>query len=212
MIKLDTRCKQYSIVIDAPKNNPTILTYYQSQFDLLNGLGVQFISIIHNHDIDKDGVLKTPHIHLIYSCETRPRAKKVLTDLSDILNCNVEQIQIQTCLDLSASVQYLTHKNHKSKYQYDYNSIYTNISESKLKEYYDKDINCLDLTFDDLLNIYYSTKGDKLEIMKIIGLGRYTTYRSTINDLIQLMQSRQHQSSCDKHDIEQSYKDFDDFN
>lgn len=190
MIEMTSRLKSYCCVINAPADNQEKIYDYLNQIDNLSQSGYQYFAIIHDKDFNGNGVLKTKHIHLILSNNTRPRAKQVLTTLCDLFNCCPTQLSLQQCVDLTCSVQYLIHKNDLNKTQYLSCDIVTNVSRDVLIEYLDRDCNSLELDFETLKRLWIECDFDELTLMAKIGLGRYQAYRGTIKDFITLFNQK----------------------
>ena len=132
----NAKSNYYGIVINPPKNEPYRARLEKYQNLVLESLDFSFTaSIIHDKDSLQDGTLKTIHLH-IYLQTTSMTKNQLLDLLTSRLDCNKEQISIDTTNNEVLLVQYLTHKNAKDKHQYDYNLIKTN-NPSKLKVLYD---------------------------------------------------------------------------
>lgn len=72
-----------------------------------------YVGILHDKDVDDDGVLKKPHYHLILKFGQA----RWNTALADDLNIPVNYFERIRSFDSSA--KYLTHDNAPDKYQYD---------------------------------------------------------------------------------------------
>lgn len=192
MISLTSRLKCYCCIINAPVDNDKLIYEYSKQLSNLSAMGYQYFAIVHDKDYKGNGELKTKHIHLILSNNSRPRAKQVLVTLCDLFNCSAEQIQLQQCVDIVCSVQYLIHKNDPDKHQYLSSDIITNVSRAIIVEYLDRDCNSLDLDFTTLKELWIDSGFDELVLMEKIGIGRYQAFRGTIKDFISLYNSKRY--------------------
>lgn len=177
-MNLDLKRSKFNIVIGA-----NYVNNYIEKIDKLSNLGVQYITILHDKDIDNCGMLKNPHYHLVVKLEERTRAKTFLNKLSNILQCDTVNIQIDECFDYIASIQYLLHLNNKDKYQYDINAITTNVDFELLESYLSSNVN-IELTA-DLLIKFVESGYSKTEILKKIGLTKFNLYYKVIDYLIE---------------------------
>lgn len=79
--------------------------------------------IEHDSDIDDDGQLKKPHVHVFIRFPNPRYLNSVAKDFGIASN------YIRPCGDSRSFVRYLVHKDSPSKFQYDENSIKTNIPD-----------------------------------------------------------------------------------
>lgn len=93
--------------------------------------------ICHDKDVKEDGTPKKKHYHLILWFDR----EKSIHALSKELG--IAQNRIDWKADIYGTLQYLIHKNHPDKYQYDFNSVVTN--------------------FDDLYHYIYPQKREKCD-------------------------------------------------
>lgn len=102
-----------------------LLIFYQEDSHLerivsiLNENHFKYSYILHDMDSDSDGVLKKAHYHFVINSNKLYTIK----GLSSLL-C-LEPRFIRECLHLKGSIDYLTHKNDPSKYQYPDTDVYT---------------------------------------------------------------------------------------
>lgn len=142
-----------------------------------------FAFILHDKDLDSEGVLKTPHFHLVATLKTnRKRLSTTLNDISEIIGVNSLAISIDKLVSISGGIQYLTHKNNNDKHQYNIGDICTNLSTEELLLYYEDDKPTFSI--DTIVNAINVCNGSRLAIMRTIGLSYYHTYNREINDLI----------------------------
>ena len=142
-----------------------------------------FAFILHDKDIDNDGVLKTKHIHCVATLKSsKKRLSTTIKDIAEIIGVCEKAISIEKLVSLSGGIQYLTHKNNSEKYQYSVNDITTNLSNTELMLYYEDDKPSFSI--DTIVNAIIKHKGCRLAIMREIGLSYYHAYGREINELI----------------------------
>lgn len=76
---------------------------------------------LHDNDLKKDGTPKKKHIHLIYWFDREKSIKALSKDIG------IPENRIEWKADIYGALQYLVHKNHPDKYQYDISIIQTDI-------------------------------------------------------------------------------------
>jgi hypothetical protein len=100
---------------------------YGDMKNFLNQLGLQYWAILHDSDVDDNGILKKPHWHIVLSM---PRGKRLKTLLNDIKNGltldDINQVSIRDCVTLNGAVRYLIHLDDSDKYQYSSDLVLTN--------------------------------------------------------------------------------------
>lgn len=111
---------------------------YYNYFDVLEtvqSLDCKYAYILHNNDVYEDddfthsvGELKVPHYHLILRFDNRHS----IASIQNKLKVPYNSVQIKD--NFPKSIEYLTHKNHPNKYQYDWHDIHTNIT--KIESYF----------------------------------------------------------------------------
>lgn len=142
-----------------------------------------FAFILHDKDVNDDGVVKTPHYHLVAQLRSnKKRLTTTINDIAEIVGVCPCAITIEKLVSMSGGIQYLTHKNDINKYQYDINDIVTNLGRSELELYYNDDKPSFSI--DTIVNAINHHNGRRLAIMREIGLSYYHTYNKEINDLI----------------------------
>lgn len=186
MISVESQRKEFAIVI----SDLTRCHYdYSDFFTWLNNSGFRYWFIVHDKDVDNQGQLVRPHIHLVLSGNKRWRVKQLINQLSDCLITNNENIQVMEVVNLVASVQYLLHKNDVDKFQYSIDRIFTNDSQN-LVSMMNETITFERITTDRLINLIMVEEVSKLELIKIMGIGSYAHYRNAINDIYELKSRR----------------------
>lgn len=178
---LETQTKKVNMVIDLPFKNSI-----DSICEELKKCGYLYAMILHDKDVDKNGVLKVPHYHLILSSPKRHRLKYYLDHVSDIFNkvnkigCpTTDGVEVMTSESLEWDLQYLIHKNDKDKYQYSKDSIITNINDVNLTEMLSIEVQ-KQFTVNDVLEVIYNSK-DELEVAAKIGIGNFNLYSKLIS-------------------------------
>lgn len=147
----------------------------------LEDLGaIQYAYILHQKDIKDDGTLKTPHFHIVAEYASTKRLNTFLTNMADALGMNVLSIGVEKCRSFEGSFQYLVHKNDSDKYQYDPNSIISNLTEEVFEVYMNAEPD--ELSMDRLIYLCETLKRP-IAVARSIGLGRYQVYRKVIQDI-----------------------------
>ena len=141
--------------------------------------------IMHDKDVNDVGETIRPHLHIVLTGLKRWRVKQLLNDLADSLDTNIENIQIEEVKNLTASVQYLIHKNDTNKYQYDWHKIETNDMDNLVPLLNETIITC-SVTTQRLTDLILKEGMERLELITAIGIGSYQHYRSVINDLYEI--------------------------
>lgn len=140
--------------------------------------------IMHDKDIDEEtGAVKFLHIHCaLIMKNAKQRLSTIMNALGDILEINNTCIQIDKMTSKNGSFKYLIHKGYENKYQYPVEDIKTNLPPDELDCILNSDDDTMNVTY--LIDVCTQAKGNRLEIMKKIGLTYYHLYRNTIKDII----------------------------
>lgn len=189
MANLDKQCKEFNIVINVPKrlNNTEFNIALINLNERLTQQGYMYASMVHDKDVNADGTMKTYHVHYVIWSSKRCRIETMLYRLLDYLKFDASEftcIQIDKCNDVAFSIQYLTHKNHKDKFQYNYNYIITNCSEQVIKDYYNSECT-LELTTRQLVQWIVYDRMSNVELMFKLGISRYHYYKAQIDEIRQ---------------------------
>lgn len=185
MINLESQRREFAIVISDLQRCKNGL---KELLDYLNSQGFLYFVIMHDKDVDNQGVLIRAHYHVVLRSIKRLRVKQVIHQLCDWMLTNMENIQVQEVIDFDASVQYLIHKNNLEKHQYDVNEIITNADN--LISIMNETISCVHISTDWLIENIVCNSMNRLELIKAIGIGAYTHYRPVINDLYDIAYKR----------------------
>ena len=119
----------------------------------------QYAYICHDKDLNSDGTIKEVHYHLyLRFCNARTCSSfhSIFSYIKSVYGCNC---LIEPCANVLSSLQYLTHKNNLDKYQYNEDSVVTNIPNIYCMAYN------TDLTPVDCIELGYSPR----KIMQLFG-------------------------------------------
>lgn len=181
MSTLNTKTTQFNIIISLKDHNNFELVINKLNAFLNNYL-CNYAYILHDSDYNKEGVKKTPHIHLLMFNTQRKRLSTIINEISDFIGISALAITIDKIVSLEGSIQYLIHKNDIEKWQYDIKQIKTNIDSKELELLLNSENGAL--TFDRLFRIIRHSK-NKTEVIEKIGLSYYRMYRAIICDIWQ---------------------------
>lgn len=152
-------------------------------YTYLDKCGCTWYLCKHDKDTFPDGELKRAHIHLVMIFKKMKRCKQILSALCDCLYTNVENIQIMDVESTLGAIQYLIHKNHKEKHQYDLSEVETNDTKDHLKLLMEEDIKPVVLSTKTLEHYIFDDRLSRMSLIQTIGIGSYQHYRPTINDM-----------------------------
>ena len=196
MSNLDTMTKSFNVVLNVP-NKLDVSNFekrLQNLYDFFDRNCIKYACIRHDLDTDKDNILKTIHYHLVIARSTRTRISTMLYTIADCLGYSdmdlLNTIQVDKCDSIPLSIQYLVHKNNADKYQYDRNDIASNYTVKEIDDFFQ--FENTEITTRYLYDLVRQGKND-IEIMFIIGVGRYHLFKGAINDIryaIQTMPNR----------------------
>lgn len=147
---------------------------------LLSSYFIEWSFILHDKDVNDDGVLKTPHVNLVALLSKRTRLSTVMHKIADIFEVDDLAVSIETCSDYAGSLQYLIHKNDGNKFQYARDEIVSNIPSVDLNSILDGETDTL--SYDRLVDLVTHSRS-KLNLIEDLGLGLYRHYRPVINDI-----------------------------
>jgi len=81
--------------------------------DILISMGLVFVYILHDKDVDPDGTLKKPHYHLLLFFDGKKSFEQI-KEITDVLNApNPQRVK-----NPKGIVRYLIHMDNPEKYQY----------------------------------------------------------------------------------------------
>lgn len=194
-MKLDTQVRKVCVVLNF-KNEDQIHKVCE-RLDAFSRNGILYYGIIHDKDIASENketgevTYKTKHMHLVLNNSKFKRGSTWINCICDYLGLKSEQVSIEQCNDLIASIQYLIHQNDSDKAQYDYHDIKTNDSIDSLYDILSQKSYKSELTVDYLIGLYNVTGGDKLLLIKTIGIGKYNTMYRAINDVWEMCRRKE---------------------
>ncbi len=181
-MNLQCQRKKFDIVIGADR----VSDFYTKIKDLVQ-YGFSYYAILHDRDVNADGIPVNIHYHLIITNDKKVRGSQVLKILVNILGCSVENIQIQQCINFIASLKYLIHMNDSDKFQYDADLIHSNSAKSYIHNILETQSYDYELTTESLFEVIEKCGGDIVYIIKTIGISSYAYYRNTINDILKVI-------------------------
>jgi len=182
---IDKKCKYVNAIVGSMKHPLTKPTewYYRRLKQWCMSSCEYYFFIEHNKDLNEQGEVKFRHIHLVlYLNNSQTRLLTTLNALSTICEIDTLAIQVDKLVDRSGAIQYLIHKNDLNKAQYTIDQIITNLPCQELETIMNTQEEHMSATY--LVDVVKLHKGNKLAILKHIGLGYYHMYRQVINDII----------------------------
>jgi len=165
--------------------------------------GYTYYAILHDKDVDELGVLKTKHLHLILVSRSYTRASTWLRRIKEVTNVEDNQISLQHCDNIVASVQYLIHQNSPSKYQYERSDILTSESIESINNLLAQEPT-KELSVKYIGEMFESLRGNKMLFIDVIGLTRYNQNYRAINEIWQYFAD--HEKSVRDNNLLQSDK------
>lgn len=139
--------------------------------------------IAHDKDVDETGYNVTFHYHCVFTLKKQKiRLSTTLNSLSNFLGCSSFAISIDKCDNYGLSLQYLVHRNHQDKFQYDLKDVVSSLPFEELSMVLTETSDVLN--FDVLKTICAESFGSRMYIMSKIGIGYYSKYRNVINDIL----------------------------
>lgn len=183
MNKDNVMVKNFAIVLNLPIDSTysDIHSYFEY---CLNCIATHndfyYWGIVHDNDVNENGELKTPHIHLVLKSPVRKRKQTIINYLSNILDVNANTISVDFSHDLLNSITYLTHLNNSDKYQYDRLDIKTNDWTTLDNAY--SDIR-KGLTIEYLVDLCQSSDYNAIQVFLSLGLDYSSKYRNLIETI-----------------------------
>ena len=175
----DKRCRWFCGFINSPTKKAD-----RKLFDdfilLMSSYCREYYCIIHDKDVDENGLAKTWHFHFVIKTDTVKRDKTVINDLSKKLKIDERLITVDCCYNINKMCRYLCHldENVLLKRRYDLNEVKTH-DFSQFEEY----INYADkshLTVDKIVSIC-ETSDSFIEVMIKVGLANSNHFMNVIN-------------------------------
>lgn len=155
---------------------------------------LRYALIIHDQDLDDNGMLKEPHIHLMLEYEQSIRLTTVASRLNDKPNYLEIYSRKGTKADIQNGFAYLIHLTEKAKkkHQYDIEEVYANFDYKAYIESLE-----FGISLSDILNKLRDGKINSLEARKIIatqfGAITYAKYEQKIESVERLRQEEEFQ-------------------
>ena len=162
--------------------------YLQDYLDILGKVAddldfIEYAYILHDLDINEEGVAKTPHIHFCGKATSPRRLVTWVNLFAKQLNLNPLAISVQKLKDFKGAIRYLVHKDNPEKYQYDVSSIRSSIDLEELKIIINKENDEEEgITYDLLLEKLRHCEF-KAQLAQEIGASVYVHYHRLINEL-----------------------------
>lgn len=134
--------------------------------------------ILHDRDVDEDGIIKYRHYHLVLKCNSRYAKDTIITDVAKNLGCNRSCIKCKAYNDVYSAVQYLIHANDKDKFQYNKGEIISNDDGATMVYLLGE----FKIEIDDLIYIVAGAKS-LTEVYSTIGIKNSKQYHWVIKDI-----------------------------
>ncbi len=176
--------KYFSIVLNIPfgdnrfKDINSFFEYCVSEVAYHNDFF--YWAIYHDKDLEDNGSLKTPHVHLVLKSPVRKRKSTIINYLSQILKIPEEVISVRFSPDLLHSISYLTHLNELDKFQYDKLDIKTNDFTTLDNAY--SDIR-KGVSIDYLVDLCQTFDYNAIQVFLTLGLDYSNKYRNLIESI-----------------------------
>lgn len=178
----DTITKDFAVVIHYPfREGGTQVDIKKSVDELVPFLFSSYAYIVHDKDVEDDGMPKPIHIHLVGISAKRTRLSTMVNVISSRLAIARECVSVMPCLNFHHAIRYLTHMDNPEKFQYDNKGVVSS-ADGFYEKYVIADIDSL--TADDLIAVIQESDGDYVKICRAIGLKAFNTYNRSIWSLI----------------------------
>lgn len=179
MLGLTAQRRRFDVVIsDLSRCKKSISDFCEE----LSKYGFTYYCIVHDKDIDINGVPIRKHLHVVLLSSKTLRVKQLIGILSDSFCTNEENVQVQEVISVAGSIQYLLHLNNKEKYQYSKDCILTNDNDN-LESYLIENTSVEKLTTKGLLDMILVQDYSRIDLIQVIGIGAYTHYHKVIDEL-----------------------------
>lgn len=151
--------------------------------DLENKLKV--LSFVDSYYLIAHDETDTPHIHYVIELTCQKRLKTLLNDFEK-MGYSRESVNIDKLGFLNASIKYFLHIDDDSveegKKLYSISQIVSNMSEYYLSLLITQDDD--EINVDKLITICLDCDGNKVKIMRVLGLKTYHKWRNEISDIL----------------------------
>lgn len=179
MLSLDSQRSSFNIVLSDMERCKSSVSQI---CDKLSSYGLIYYACLHDKDKEENGNLKRAHLHVVICSMKRLRVKQVIRYFEEIAQTNFENIQVDECISLVYCVQYLLHLNDVNKHQYDRKELLSNKS-NEADALLIETPKANELTTQTLMDLIFTARVSRLELINAIGIGKYQHYRQTINDI-----------------------------
>lgn len=167
--------------VDHTRKIPYIITPQLLQKELKH-IGASYFAILHDFDYKEDGTKERNHYHIVLQFGSRHRVGAIIKKLAFNFGCDPLCVSVIPSTDIIRDIRYLIHLDEDGeKTAYPVDDIMTNDRRSLD---YALSVGGNSLDIDTLQAIVTAKKGNRLEIIRELGLNTYARYRSVINDLI----------------------------
>lgn len=178
MKKLEKRASMLTMIIQQEyKKNHRVIKMDEIQGAVYH-FG-NFYIVLHDKDTAEDGTPKTPHYHVVIKSSVARQLKTVMKETCSALKIPEELVSIAPVNDLQQNLRYLVHADDKNKYQYKWDSIWSNdFGTLEDAQSYVSDINTRSLI------TVLQESNNYTEVVKRIGLANFKKYLSVIKTLM----------------------------
>lgn len=200
---LKTLTRQTSSVfccVDFPKtkSGQFNLKYYNLD-DLYESLSLnqfQFAFRLHDCDLNDNGELKTPHIHIYIRAMKRHQIKYYIYLLADTLHVDENLISVKLADSDAGCIQYLIHKRNPEKFQYSVEGIKHNFNQDVFESLLNAEI-VTQITAKELIDL--CRNNNKLELIELLGPIKFNQYSKVINEIYKELRIESMRVNSNKH-------------
>ena len=186
--KLDTKTKYVCLVIRKP-SYPNDMLGKLRQY--CNENCSRYFFIEHLQDINGYGEIEGKHYHLVLVYNVAKRLSTYLNELCEFFWFkDANGLEISKTVSETKSVQYLLHKNNPEKTQHTVDEIVTSLPSSELQIILDSESDDA-VTFETVFKLCKESNGNKLYLIRCLGLVTYKNYRNVILDICDAIRMKQ---------------------
>lgn len=169
--------EEYDKLNDKHVSNVDIYNYLSD-----NDTNIEFFAfVLHDKDTNNEGVIERKHYHLFIKLVNSISKNTILKDIAKNLMVNVNCISVEVSRNIVSSIQYLIHRNDKTKFQYDILDIWSN-DYADLVSILNNGVSSYSLDIDYLINLIHESKS-LTSVYRKLGMSQVRIYRPIINDL-----------------------------
>lgn len=169
--------KVHLVVEQEDKKNHHFFTHEEIKI-ALDKMLCSYWFVLHDNDIDIDGMNKHNHYHIIMQFHSPKMLETILVNLCYHLGCDRKIVSINICSDLLENIRYLTHIDYPEKVQYDKEDVITND-----KGVFDEAIIYITSLTTSMLIDIVNNNDTMTGILKTLGLTNFKKYTNIINTL-----------------------------